>query len=111
MQKHIEKPKVCSEELFGMKTKPAVLAAGEAVEGALLAAFLVFLAGPIMALKLPFGRAPRARRAFQALIVLGVSFMGHLEKGGIASRVLFYRDEVCFPSKNVPQPSNQMVTA
>eukprot|EP00913_Durusdinium_trenchii_P019839 g18647.t1 len=83
----------------------------QAVEGALLAAFLVFLAGPIMALKLPFGRAPRARRAFQALIVLGVSFMGHLEKGGIASRVLFYRDEVCFPSKNVPQPSNQMVTA
>ncbi|CAK9116665.1 unnamed protein product [Durusdinium trenchii] len=48
----------------------------QAVEGALLAAFLVFLAGPIMALKLPFGRAPRARRAFQALIVLGVSFMG-----------------------------------
>ena len=35
----------------------------KAVEGALLAAFLVFLAGPIMALRLPMGQRSRATRS------------------------------------------------
>lgn len=49
----------------------------QAVEGALLAAFLVFLAGPIMALRLPMGRRSALTRwRFRSLIVLGVAFMG-----------------------------------
>ena len=35
----------------------------QAVEGALLAAFLVFLAGPIMALRLPMGRRSALTRS------------------------------------------------
>lgn len=49
----------------------------QAVEGALLAAFLVFLAGPIMALRLPMGQRSRATRwRFRSLILLGFTFMG-----------------------------------
>ncbi|CAE7419514.1 avt5, partial [Symbiodinium sp. KB8] len=47
----------------------------QAIEGAMLAAFLIFAAGPIMALKLPMGKAPGARLRFRGLLVLGVAFM------------------------------------
>lgn len=47
----------------------------QAIEGAMLAAFLIFAAGPIMALKLPMGKAPAARLRFRGLLVLGVAFM------------------------------------
>ncbi|CAJ1388164.1 unnamed protein product [Effrenium voratum] len=47
----------------------------QAVEGALLAAFLVFLAGPLMALRLPMGRSKGAKLGFAGLVTLGLAFM------------------------------------
>eukprot|EP00435_Cladocopium_sp_Y103_P066265 s51_g28.t1 len=65
---------------------------GVAVEGALLAAFLVFLAGPIMALRLPMGRRNALTRLrFRSLIVLGVAFMGV----GCAIRVTHDDTKIC----------------